>query len=51
MDVRSNAMFAETQGEDVSNSRLLWPTPKQLRRRYELMDRMMQKRGVDTKVG
>jgi hypothetical protein len=32
----------------MSNSRLLWPTPKQLRRRYELMDRMMQKCGVDT---
>ena len=32
----------------MSNSRLLWPTPKQLRRRYELMDRMMQKRSVDT---
>ncbi len=31
----------------MSNSRLLWPTPKQLERRHELMDRMMQKRGVD----
>ena len=31
----------------MSNSRLLWPTPEQLQRRYELMDRMMQKRGVD----
>lgn len=31
----------------MSNSRLLWPTPEQLRRRHELMDRMMQKRGVD----
>jgi hypothetical protein len=32
----------------MSNSRLLWPTQKQLRRRFELMDLMMQKRGVDT---
>jgi hypothetical protein len=32
----------------MSNSRLLWPTQKQLRRRYDLMDRMMQKRGIDT---
>jgi hypothetical protein len=32
----------------MSNSRLLWPTKQQLRRRYALMDRMMQKRGVDT---
>jgi Family of unknown function (DUF6455) len=32
----------------MSNSRLLWSTQKQLRRRYELMERMMQKRGVDT---
>ena len=31
----------------MSNSRLLWPTPEQLQRRYELMDRMMQKRGAD----
>ena len=31
----------------MSNSRLLWPTPKQLRRRLDLMDRMMQKHGVD----
>jgi Family of unknown function (DUF6455) len=31
----------------MSNSRLLWPTPEQLQRRHELMDRMMQKRGVD----
>jgi hypothetical protein len=31
----------------MSNSRLLWQTPEQLQRRYELMDRMMQKRGVD----
>ena len=31
----------------MSNYRLIWPTPEQLRRRYELMDRMMQKRGVD----
>ena len=29
----------------MSHSRWLWPTPKQLQRRYELMDRMMQKRG------
>jgi len=34
----------------MSNSRLLWPTEEQLRRRNELMDRMMQKRGVDTDV-
>ena len=31
----------------MSNSRLLWPTPEQLQRRHELMDRMMQKRGVE----
>jgi hypothetical protein len=31
----------------MSNSRLLWPTPEQLQRRHELMDRMMLKRGVD----
>ena len=31
----------------MSNSRLLWPTPEQLRRRLDLMDRMMRKRGVD----
>jgi uncharacterized protein DUF6455 len=31
----------------MSNSRLLWPTPEQLRRRLDLMDRMMWKRGVD----
>jgi uncharacterized protein DUF6455 len=31
----------------MSNSRLLWPTQDQLRRRYALMDRMMQKRGVN----
>ena len=30
----------------MSNSRLFWPTEEQLRRRYELMDRMMQKHGV-----
>ena len=34
----------------MSSSRLLWPTEEQLRRRNELMDRMMQKRGVDTDV-
>jgi Family of unknown function (DUF6455) len=34
----------------MSNSRLLWPTPEQLRRRYELMDRMMRKRCVDAQV-
>ena len=34
----------------MSSSRLLWPTQEQLRRRNELMDRMMQKRGVDTDV-
>jgi hypothetical protein len=32
----------------MSNSRLLWPTQTQLRRRFKLMDWMMQKRGVDT---
>ena len=32
----------------MSNSRLLWPTKEQLRRRFHLMDRMMQQRGVDT---
>lgn len=31
----------------MSNLRLTWPTPEQLRRRYELMDRMMQRCGVD----
>jgi hypothetical protein len=31
----------------MSNSRLLWATPNQLSRRFNLMDRMMQKRGVD----
>jgi hypothetical protein len=31
----------------MSNTRLLWPTPEQLRRRLDLMDRMMRKRGVD----
>jgi len=41
-------MFAEMEGEEMSNSRLLWPTQKELRRRFDLMDRMMQKRGVDT---
>lgn len=30
----------------MSNSRLIWPTPEQLRRRYELMHRMMQRCGV-----
>jgi hypothetical protein len=34
----------------MSSSRLLWPTQEQLRRRNELMDRMMQKRGVDPDV-
>ena len=31
----------------MSNSRLLRATPKQLRHRFNLMDRMMQKREVD----
>lgn len=31
----------------MSDSRLLWPTREELRRRYELMDRMMEARGVD----
>jgi len=30
----------------MSNSRLFWPTEEELRRRYELMDRMMQEHGV-----
>jgi hypothetical protein len=34
----------------MSGSRLSWPTPDQLRRRYELMDRMMQKRGVSVGI-
>lgn len=34
----------------MSNSRLLWPTPVQLQRRQGLMDRMMQKRGVDAEA-
>jgi hypothetical protein len=34
----------------MTNSRLLWPTKEQLRRRYELMDRMMQRHGVDAKT-
>jgi len=34
----------------MANSRLLWPTKEQLRRRYELMDRMMQRHGVDAKT-
>ena len=34
----------------MANSRLLWPTKEQLRRRYELMDRMMQRHGVDAKA-
>jgi hypothetical protein len=35
---------------DMANSRLLWPTREQLRRRYELMDWMMRRQGVDTKA-
>jgi hypothetical protein len=31
----------------MSNSRLLWPPAEEHDRRYGLMDRMMQKRGVD----
>jgi len=31
----------------MGNSRLLWPTHEELRQRYELMDRMMETRGVD----
>ena len=31
----------------MPNSRLLWPTREELRQRYELMDRMMEARGVD----
>jgi hypothetical protein len=34
----------------MAYSRLLWATKEQLRRRYELMDRMMQRHGVDTKT-
>jgi hypothetical protein len=43
---KGGCRISERQGEDMSNSRLLWPTQKQLRRRYELMNRMMQKRGL-----
>jgi len=32
----------------MSNARLLQSMPEQLSRRHELMDLMMQKRGVDT---
>lgn len=31
----------------MPNSRLLWPTREDLRQRTELMDEMMDKRGVD----
>lgn len=31
----------------MSNSRLLWATPEQLRQRHELMDGMMETCGVD----
>jgi hypothetical protein len=31
----------------MPNSRLLWPTPEEARHRQELMDRMMETRGVD----
>lgn len=31
----------------MPNSRLLWPTRDDLRQRYDLMDRMMEARGVD----
>jgi len=31
----------------MSNSKVLWPTLEQKLRRQELMDRMMQTRGVD----
>ncbi|HUW72576.1 MAG TPA: DUF6455 family protein, partial [Methyloceanibacter sp.] len=31
----------------MPNSRLLRPTREELRQRYELMDRMMETRGVD----
>lgn len=34
----------------MANSRLLWPTKEQLRRRDMLMDRMMQRCGVDSKA-
>jgi hypothetical protein len=34
----------------MSEARLLWRNPEQLRRRYELMDRMMQKRGVSAEA-
>lgn len=34
----------------MANSRLLWGTKEQLRRRYELMDRMMRRHGVDAKA-
>jgi hypothetical protein len=31
----------------MANSRLSWPTREELRQRYELMDQMMETRGVD----
>jgi hypothetical protein len=31
----------------MANSRLFWPTPEEARERQELMDQMMQVRGVD----
>ena len=31
----------------MPKSRLLWPTREELRQRHELMDEMMEKRGVD----
>jgi len=31
----------------MPSSRLLWPTREELRQRYELMDQMMETRGVD----
>ena len=31
----------------MANSRLLWPSPDEQRQRQELMDQMMEARGVD----
>lgn len=34
----------------MANSKLLWSTKEQLRRRYKLMDWMMRRQGVDAKA-
>jgi len=43
-------VYAKLEEGDMANSRLLWPTNQQLRRRYELMDWMMRRQGVDTEA-